>query len=172
MKFSHSGRASSTNPPKKFRCKPSVIGTVSAMTFPPFEAAMSPASNFFLPSSRVLAFIFKTFQLSGLLAATDMSAIKSIAHCSNGPSAGINSIDVPSKSESTSQRAMSSLLFAYRLGTIFPNGSLCVLDHDDENPKPPASSPKRSNSCIANNSSAVASRSVAAVPITTLLRAL
>ena len=101
-----------------------------------------------------------------------MSAIKSMAHCSNGPNAGMNSIDVPSKSESTSQRAMSSLLFAYRLGTILPNGSLCVLDHDDENPKPPASSPKRSNSCIANNSSAVASRSVAAVPITTLLRAL
>ena len=92
----------------KFKWSARVIGTVRATTFPPFEAAISPASSFFLPSVSVLALIFKTFQFKGLFAATDMSLMSSIAHGSNGPKAGMNSIEVPSNSESTSQRPIIS----------------------------------------------------------------
>jgi hypothetical protein len=50
---------------------------------------------------------------------------------------------------------------------MFCSVSLCVVDHDDENPIAPASMLSRTRACIAAISSGVASRRVASRPITT-----
>ena len=112
-----------------------------------------------------------TFQLRGLRAATDMSDISSRAQSSNGPSAGMNSTEVPSKSASTEHSSTSSSRSAQRLGTMLPIGSLWVRDHDDEKPSAPASKPARSSAFMASSSSPVLARRTLSSPITTRRRA-
>ena len=84
------------------------MGTVSATTLPPLALAASPARNLIRFSGKDRAVTFITFQLRGLRAAADMSAINSMAQSSNGPRLGMNSNDVPSKSASTEHRPTSS----------------------------------------------------------------
>ena len=79
----------------------------------------------------------------------------------------MNSSVVPGCSRTTAHRASSSSRLAWRDGTGAPVWSLWLVDHVEEKPRPPAVSPSWSSDAIRATSSGVASRSVAAGPMTT-----
>ena len=96
-----------------------------------------------------------------------MAPISSASRSVNWPTPGMNSSVVPSWRPTSSHSATSSSADANRDGTAPPSKSLCVAAHDDENPRPPSAIDVPRRSRIDSTSSAVASRSDAASPITT-----
>ena len=110
----------------------------------------------------------RTFQLSGRWARADIWVIKSISSSLKNALQPVmmNSSQVPGWSATASQRASISSRSAKNDGTGSLLPSEWVVDCDDENPRPPASSASWSSRTISATCSGEAAFPVPSAPMT------
>lgn len=143
-------------------------GIVSATTRPPTSRAHREGPSWRSIRRGWPAAMLSTFQLSGRFAIALIWARRSFSASVKPfrqPSTIASSV-VPSCSPTTAQSSSSSWTEANRLATGLPSPSECVEDRVVESPRPPELSDSCKSAAMACSSRSLASRSVAAPPIT------